>query len=105
MKRKYLTALAGLLLFVAACNNNQHTTITEKKDTASVKTAVAAEPHYTAEMVDNKKDPSCGMPVKAGIEDTLHYKGKILGFCSKECKDAFLKNPEQGIAAADLKKK
>ena len=55
-------------------------------------------------LVDNKKDPSCGMPVTAGISDTAHYKTKVLGFCSKECKDAFLKNPESLIAAAEIKK-
>ena len=58
----------------------------------------------TAAMVDNKRDPSCGMPVSAGIGDTAHYKGKVLGFCSKECKDEFLKDPEKNITAADLKK-
>lgn len=58
----------------------------------------------TAVMVDNKRDPSCGMPVSAGIGDTAHYKGKVLGFCSKECKDEFLKDPEKNITAADLKK-
>jgi len=59
---------------------------------------------FSAAMVDNKRDPSCGMPVSAGIGDTAHYKGKVLGFCSKECKDEFLKDPEKNIAAADLKK-
>jgi YHS domain-containing protein len=59
---------------------------------------------FTAAMVDNKRDPSCGMPVSAGIGDTAHYKGKVLGFCSKECKDDFLKDPEKNITAADLKK-
>ena len=55
-------------------------------------------------IVDNKKDPSCGMPVTAGIGDTAHYKNKVLGFCSKECKEEFLKNPEANLAAADMKK-
>lgn len=55
-------------------------------------------------LVDNRKDPACGMPVSAGIGDTAHYDGKVLGFCSKECKDAFKKEPEKLIAAADLKK-
>ena len=44
-----------------------------------------------------QKDPSCGMPLKAGLEDTTSYKGKLYGFCSKECKDAFVKNPEQYV--------
>jgi YHS domain-containing protein len=63
-----------------------------------------ATPKFTAAMVDNLKDPSCGMPVSAGIEDTVHYKGKVIGFCSKECRDEFMKDPEKNIAAADLKK-
>ena len=46
----------------------------------------------------SKKDLNCGMPLSAGVEDTAHYKGKIYGFCSEECKDDFLKNPEAEIA-------
>jgi YHS domain-containing protein len=58
---------------------------------------------FTAAMVDNKTDPNCGMPVTAGIADTVHYKGKIYGFCSDECKQAFLKNPEVLAKSAQLK--
>ena len=47
----------------------------------------------------NPKDPSCGMPLTAGLEDTVRYKGKLYGFCSKECKDAFLKDPEDSLSA------
>ena len=54
-------------------------------------------------MVDNKKDPNCGMPVTAGIKDTVHYNGKVYGFCSDECKQAFLKNPEVLAKNAELK--
>jgi len=42
--------------------------------------------------VGNKKDPVCGMPTRE-VGDTTMYKGKIIGFCSKECKADFLKNP------------
>ena len=87
-------------LFIISCNNN-HEENKAPEITAITKTDTVK---FTAAMVDNQKDPSCGMPVSAGIEDTLHYKGKVLGFCSKECKDEFLKDPEKNIAAADLKK-
>ena len=40
-----------------------------------------------------KKDPVCDMSIIRGFEDTTVYKGKITGFCSKECKDDFIKNP------------
>jgi len=66
-----------------------------RTDTAKVK--------FTTAMVDNRKDPNCGMPVTAGIEDTVHYNGKVYGFCSEECKDAFLKNPVELAKNADLK--
>jgi YHS domain-containing protein len=47
---------------------------------------------YPLSLVDNKTDTTCGMPLTAGIEDTLHYKGRVLGFCSTECKNEFVKN-------------
>lgn len=50
--------------------------------------------------LDSKKDLSCGMPISAGLEDTAHYKNKVYGFCSKECKEAFLKDPEAALKAA-----
>jgi len=70
---------------------------------APVTVVDSAKPKFTAAMVDNKKDPSCGMPVTAGIEDTVHYNGKVYGFCSEECKNAFLKNPVAMVKNAELK--
>jgi YHS domain-containing protein len=49
---------------------------------------------YDVAILDNKKDPVCGMPSGAGMEDTLHIGGKVIGFCSKECRDAYLKSPK-----------
>lgn len=72
--------------------------------TATPKDMTSPEVRFTAEMVDNRKDPSCGMPVTAGIHDTAHYQQKVLGFCSAECKAEFEKDPVKYIAAADLKK-
>ncbi|HEY5408776.1 MAG TPA: YHS domain-containing protein [Ginsengibacter sp.] len=90
--------IAGLVI---SCGDRQSVKNPEP-EVASVTNADTIK--ITAAMVDNKKDPSCGMPVSAGIGDTAHYKGKVLGFCSKECKDEFLKDPEKNITAADLKK-
>lgn len=59
-------------------------------------TAVKAD--LSAVKLDFQKDLVCGMPVKAGVEDTLTYKGKVYGFCAKECKDEFLKDPESYLA-------
>jgi YHS domain-containing protein len=59
---------------------------------------------YNVASVDNRKDPTCGMPLTAGINDTAHYKNKVIGFCSAECKAEFVKNPAAGLLAAELKK-
>lgn len=45
---------------------------------------------------NNKIDFYCQMDiVKYGVSDTVTYKGKLYGFCSKTCKDEFLKTPEK----------
>jgi YHS domain-containing protein len=93
--------LAAALGLTIACKQGNTQTEPPVKDTVAMKSDTGAFDHM---LVDNKKDPSCGMPVTAGISDTTHYKDHTLGFCSKECKDAFLKSPDVLIAAADLKK-
>jgi YHS domain-containing protein len=45
-----------------------------------------------------KYDYSCGMPVSAGVSDTVTYKGKLYGFCSPECKADFLSKPEEYLS-------
>jgi YHS domain-containing protein len=65
-------------------------------------TDTVSEKTYDVKILDNKKDPTCGMPVTAGVSDTAHYKNKVIGFCSGECKAEFLKNPTANIAAAEL---
>jgi len=55
--------------------------------------------NYKDIVFDSKKDLVCGMPTSAGISDTAHYKGKVYGFCSKECKEEFYKNPSAYVAS------
>lgn len=56
---------------------------------------ILAERELPLIKLDSKKDPACGMPVRNGTEDTTLYEGKIMGFCSKDCKEAFVKNPKE----------
>lgn len=100
--KNYPVLFAVLLsgIFMVSCNNAPG----PKQEINASNIIKADTTKFTPDMVDNKKDPSCGMPVAAGIEDTIHYKNKVLGFCSKECRDDFLKDPEKNLASADLKK-
>ncbi len=99
---KLSIAVAGLFS-MTACASNQQEKATTTDTAMTMQQDTTAAPAFTAAMVDNKKDPTCGMPVTAGISDTAHYENKVLGFCSTECKNEFLKNPKANIAAAELK--
>jgi len=91
-------------LLILSCGQSNDKANTNSTDTSQVaKMDTTLEKTYAVELVNNKKDPSCGMPVTAGISDTAHYEKLVLGFCSTECKNEFLKNPKANIAAAELK--
>lgn len=99
-----LFSMAIACLLVSSCQSTP-----AKVEDKPVTDTVAMKSDSTAAvfehlLVDNTKDPTCGMPVTAGISDSAHYKDKVLGFCSKECKADFVKNPEGMIAAAEMKK-
>ena len=88
------------IVFLMACDND----VATNSATLDSSTSVATEDSvmsYSINLVDNKKDPTCGMPVTAGISDTAHYGNKVVGFCSLGCKEAFLKNPKDNIALAE----
>lgn len=94
--KKYFP-FAALLFVLFSCHqaaDNKTTATAANTDTA----AASQEVNGVLASLKNlsfayNRDPSCGMPLKAGLEDTTTYKGKLYGFCSKECKDAFLKDP------------
>ncbi len=93
-------AVVASLLFSCGANDKKtetpaaaETTMPMQHDSTAVQKTDFSNVHF-----DSDKDLSCGMPVKAGVEDTAHYKGKVYGFCAKECKDDFLKDPEAALA-------
>jgi len=105
MRKPIITLFISVSMFLLACGNetnNQANTTTASDTIAAMTTDTASEKTYDVKILDNKKDPTCGMPVTAGISDTAHYKNKVIGFCSTECKAEFLKNPTANIAAAEL---
>ena len=96
--------IAFSLIALTACNSkNSESNQTTAKQSLVEDSIAAVVSVFDTIQVDNKKDPSCGMPVKGNISDTTLYEGKLYGFCSAECKQDFLKNPKAHIAAAELK--
>ncbi len=93
--------LIVLSVVLASCNNTEAPK-QEVTDTSAQANMEAAATSFPVSMVNNKKDPTCGMPVTAGISDTAHYKDKVIGFCSSGCKDEFKLAPEANIAAAEI---
>ena len=105
MRKPIITLFMCVSMFLIACGNsmnNQANTATISDTIAAMTTDTVSEKTYDVKILDNKKDPTCGMPVTAGVSDTAHYKNKVIGFCSVECKAEFLKNPTANIAAAEL---
>jgi YHS domain-containing protein len=105
MKKILSATLLCTILIMTACGNaTSPSKDMAKSDTiAKADTDTTTEKTYDLALLDNKKDPTCGMPVSAGVTDTAHYDHKVYGFCSSGCKDEFLKNPKANIAAAELK--
>ena len=104
MRKIFILSFSSISIFLLACGSSH----TEQKASAMAtdtlnNTAAVSEKKYDIAIVNNKKDPTCGMPVTAGIGDTAHYENKVIGFCSSECKMEFLKNPKATIAAAGIK--
>ncbi len=99
--KSFCFILLGSSIFLTACGNNTSTN-TATMDSASNVAASDSAVSYDISLVQNKKDPTCGMPVTAGISDTVHYDNKVLGFCSPGCKEEFLKNPKANMTAAEM---
>ena len=64
----------------------------------AMSTVVNAAANLKKLKFDYPKDPACGASLEAGLEDSTEYKGKLYGFCSKECKEKFLNSPETFLA-------
>ena len=92
-------ALIGLL-GMGACNHNG----TNKENTESP-AGDRSKPENGGVKVNindlsTKKDVVCGMDINdaQSIGDTTFYDGKMYGFCSSECKDSFLVDPQRYLA-------
>ena len=94
MRKIKMILLSSPILFAASCNTNK----TENKEPEEIKKPVIdsivqlppAKP-FEGIIFASKRDTVCGMPLSAGVADTLHVNGKIYGFCATECKEEFVK--------------
>lgn len=99
---KRIIFIAVLMWSISACHQGGQLADADggRRAMDSTAQAAAAFKKTVISLVDYKKDPACGMPLTAGLEDTTRYKGKLYGFCSKECMAEFLKDPEGYSAKA-----
>jgi YHS domain-containing protein len=89
--KKLIALLCVVALF--SCNKKETNAVTEKISVVEKKNPLNDLKY------DNKIDFYCKMDIKVhGVYDTVHYKGKLYGFCSKMCKDEFLKKPDEYLA-------
>lgn len=98
---RFNSILLYISLFAGACQHDLRRQEKQKESLVQRRLVIEEKNKFPAIKFDAKKDLACGMPLAAGIEDTAHYKGKVYGFCSKECKDDFLKNPEGFVVLTD----
>ncbi len=90
---KFIYLIASFFLFILfACNQKKATPPTVVTPVVKLDSPAKA-PILSQLKFDSKKDLVCGMPISAGVSDTCMYKGKLYGFCAKECKEDFLKDP------------
>ena len=92
--------IVSVVLIAAAFSCNQPKSVMPEKKMETVATAKDSVENDLSKLVFAvKKDLTCGMPTSAGVTDTVTYKGKLYGFCAKECKEDVLKDPEGHLAA------
>ena len=94
MRLTIKTIIPGTILFLALCTackeSGQQATEDTNQETASMNEADDSK-KFEGIQFATLTDTICGMPLKAGIADTLVHDGKIYGFCATECKQEFAK--------------
>ncbi|MCD6377196.1 MAG: YHS domain-containing protein [Caldisericaceae bacterium] len=92
---KYFIILLATLALLISCQKQQ-----SEKTTQEQPQKVEQAKFHLIDLASNVC-PGCGMVFKtdADIADTLHYKGKVYGFCGPKCVEAFKANPEKTLSA------
>ena len=86
MRSFIILAFIISILTTAGCNSAGN----KQTEFDSLPPDTTQKSEYSDIIFASKKDTVCGMPLSAGIGDTLQWNGKVYGFCSKKCKDVFV---------------
>jgi YHS domain-containing protein len=89
-------AVAISILALHSCGSSSNT---NSETAVATKTEEAPQKDFSKLQFSSDKDLVCGMKLTMGIEDTLTHEGKLYGFCNTGCKEAFVKNPTEFLAA------
>ena len=82
-----LTIIASIVV-IASCNQSKLQP--EQKPIPHQEQVAASTIKVDLKTFASLNDTTCGMPLSAGIADTATVDGKLYGFCSSSCKEAFL---------------
>jgi len=88
--------LSALIIF-SSCETEKPAKIEEKPEVVQEE-----EISITTDMLTSNVDPVCGMDLaEHGIKDTTVYEGQLYGFCSQDCKQKFLEDPQKYLAETE----
>lgn len=90
MKTNIIILISFISIALVSCGKSEQHEIHQMENSHAVT-------HKLDVKVDNTLDPICEMDTKEFLSDTIHYQGKVYGFCSPSCKEEFAKNPTQYI--------
>ena len=97
MKLLHIVSIV-LLAATISCNDQAKVSANAKEMHTD---SVVAKKDFSKVQFASKLDYSCFMPLTAGVGDTAIVNGKVYGFCSKECKDEFMKDAAANIKAGE----
>ncbi len=101
MQRNYLFVIVLIVTLMSCTQTSKKIIVTDTVNESFADSSISkVNEAYKNIAFDSKRDFICGMPITAGVSDTAHFNDKVYGFCSKECKDEFIKNPASYVAAA-----
>jgi YHS domain-containing protein len=93
-----IVILALGVLFAVGCQRNAGQPAQQAKTETQQSQATTEETEADTSAASTQAvDPVCGMTVSKDTEYTAEYDGQMYYFCSKECRDQFMADPEKYV--------